>query len=55
MNKYSGLYLLIKNEFYKNHNTIYKIGKSDNLYRRVYEYPKSSYLYILILGISANK
>ena len=49
MNKYSGLYLLIKNEFYKNQNTIYKIGKSDNLYRRVYEYPKSSYLYILIL------
>ena len=55
MQRYSGLYLLIKHNIYIANKTIYKIGKSINLHKRLYEYPKSSYLYLLILCDDINK
>ena len=50
MPKYSVLYLLIRKDFLNEGKNIYKIGKSTDIYSRVYNYPKSSHLYLLILS-----
>jgi len=49
----SGLYLLREREFIKSNETIYKIGRSDDVMKRVNQYPNGSMVY-LIIGCNDN-
>jgi len=53
--KHSGLYLLIRKNILNEGKNIYKIGKSTNLCKRVYDYPNLSQLYLIILCDDINK
>ena len=44
----SGIYLLKEHRFVENNTEIYKIGKSDNIYNRVNQYPNGSIVYLMI-------
>ena len=44
----SGIYLLKEHRFVENNSEIYKIGKSDNIYNRVNQYPNGSIVYLMI-------
>jgi hypothetical protein len=48
-----GLYLLREREFIKSNETIYKIGRSDDVLKRVNQYPNGSIVY-LIIGCDNN-
>ena len=49
MNKISGgLYLLCEREFIKTNETIYKIGRGNDIIKRVNQYPNGSIVYLII-------
>jgi hypothetical protein len=44
----SGLYLLCEREFIKTNETIYKIGRSNDISKRINQYPNGSIVYLII-------
>jgi hypothetical protein len=52
--KVGGLYLLIRTDFHRLNEYIYKIGRSSNLYTRLNSYPRQSHLYLLVFCDDKN-
>lgn len=52
--KVGGLYLLIRTDFHRLNEYIYKIGRSSNLYNRLNSYPRQSHLYLLVFCDDKN-
>jgi len=50
-----GLYLLQEEKFIETNKTIYKIGKSDNIYSRVNQYPNGTIVYLIIESDNITK
>ena len=50
-----GLYLLHEEKFIETNKTIYKIGKSDNIYSRVNQYPNGTIVYLIIESDNITK